>query len=59
MTLHLQPYTIGWLRQEIDLCVNQQYRLPYDIKPFKDKVFCDISPLEFCDVILRQPYLWK
>jgi hypothetical protein len=33
--------------------------LPYDIKPFKDEVLCDISPLEVCDVILGQPYLWK
>jgi hypothetical protein len=59
MTLHPQPYTIGWLRQGRDLCVNQQCRLPYDIKPFKDEVLCDISPLEVCDVILGQPYLWK
>jgi hypothetical protein len=31
----------------------------YDIKPFKDEVVCDVSPLEVCDVILGQPYLWK
>jgi hypothetical protein len=29
MTLHPQPYTISWLRQGRDLCVNQQCRLPY------------------------------
>jgi hypothetical protein len=40
-------------------CVSQQCRLPYDIKPFKDEVLCDISPLEVCDVLLGQPYLWK
>jgi hypothetical protein len=27
--------------------------------PFKDEVLCDIYPLQFCDVILGQPYLWK
>jgi hypothetical protein len=32
---------------------------PYDINPFKDEVLCDISPLEVCDVLLGQPYLWK
>jgi hypothetical protein len=58
-TSHPQPYTIGWLHQGRDLCVIQQCRLPYGIKPFKDEVLCDISPLEFCDVLLRQPYLWK
>jgi hypothetical protein len=59
MTLHPQPYTIDWLRQGRDLCVSQQCHLPYDIKPFKDEVLCDISPLEVCDVLLGQPYLWK
>jgi hypothetical protein len=59
MTPHPQPYTIGWLHQGRDLCVSQQCRLPYDIKPFKDEVLCDISPLEVCDVLLGKPYLWK
>jgi hypothetical protein len=59
MTPHLHPYTIGWLRQGRDLRVSQQCRLPYNIKPFKDEVLCDIDPLEVCDVLLGQPYLLK
>ena len=59
MKPHPHPYTIAWLRQGRDLCVIQQCRLPYDIKPFKDEVLCDISPLEVCDGLLEQPYLWK
>jgi hypothetical protein len=59
MTLHPQPYTTSWLHQGRDLHVSQQCRLPYDIKPFKDEVLCDIFPLEVCDVILGQPYLCK
>jgi hypothetical protein len=54
---HPQPYTIDWLCQGRDLCINQQCCLPYNIKPFKDKVLCDIAPLEVCDVLLGQPYL--
>jgi hypothetical protein len=54
-TLHPQPYTIGWLRQGSDLCINQQCRLSYDIKPFKGEVLCNVAPLEVCDVL----YLWK
>jgi hypothetical protein len=45
MTPHLQPYTIGWILQGRYLCVSQQCHLPYDIKPFKDEVLCDIAPL--------------
>jgi hypothetical protein len=59
MTLHSQPYTIGWLRQGRDLRVNQQCCLPYDIKPFKDEVLCNISPLKFCGVLLGKLYFWK
>jgi hypothetical protein len=33
--------------------------MSYDIKPFKDEVLCDVTPLEVCDVLLGQPYLWK
>jgi hypothetical protein len=29
------------------------------IDPFKDEVECDVSPLEFCDVRLGKPYMWK
>jgi hypothetical protein len=58
-TPHPQPYTIGWLFQGSDLHVSQQCRLAYNIKPFKDEVLCDVSPLEVCDVILGQPHLWK
>jgi hypothetical protein len=59
MTPHPQTYTIGWLHRGRDLRVNQQCRLPYNIKPFKDEVLCDIAPLEACDVLLGQQYLWK
>jgi len=33
--------------------------MPYDINPFKDELLCDVPPLELCDVLLGQPYMWK
>jgi hypothetical protein len=59
MIPHPQPYTMGWLSQGRDIYFNQQYRLSYGIKPFKDKVVCDVSPLEVCDVLLGKSYMWK
>ena len=59
MTPHQNRYTIRWIRQRRDLHVNQQCHFPQDINPFKGDVLCDIFPLELCDVILGQPYLWK
>ena len=58
-TAHPQSYTIRWLHQGQDLHVSQQCRLPYIIKPFTDEVLCDIAPIDVCDVLLGQPYLWK
>jgi hypothetical protein len=58
-TPHPQPYNIGWLHQGRDLRVSQQCRLSYDIQPFKDEVLCDVAPLDVCDVLLGQPYMWK
>jgi hypothetical protein len=58
-TPHPQPYNIGWLRQGRDLRVSQQCRLSYSIQPFKDEVLCDVAPLDVCDVLLGQPYMWK
>jgi hypothetical protein len=51
MTPHPQPYIIEWIHQGRDLHENQHCLLPYNINPFKDKVLCDISPLEVCDVL--------
>jgi hypothetical protein len=58
-TTHPQSYTIGWLHQGRDLRVSQQCHISYNIKPFTNEVLCDISPLNVCDVLLGQPYLWK
>jgi hypothetical protein len=58
-TPHPKPYTIGLLHQGSDLRIRQQCRLLYNMKPFKDEVLCDVSPIEVCDVLLGQPYLWK
>eukprot|EP00253_Pinus_taeda_P030352 PITA_30352 len=56
---HPQPFIIGWIHQGRDLRVSQQCHLPYNIKPFTDEVLCDVAPLDVCDVLLCQPYLWK
>jgi hypothetical protein len=56
---HPQPYTIGWLSRGQDICISHYFHLSYGIKPFKDEVLCDVSPLEVYDVILGKPYIWK
>jgi hypothetical protein len=33
--------------------------MSYDIKPLKDEALCDVAPLEVCDVLLGEPYMWR
>ena len=58
-TPHPHPYTIWWLHQGRYIHVSQQCWLPHNIKLFMDEVLCDATPLEVCNVLLDQPYLWK
>jgi hypothetical protein len=44
-TPHMQPYNIRWLFRGQDLRVSQQCHMSYGIKPFKDEVLCDVSPI--------------
>jgi hypothetical protein len=58
-TPHPQPYNIGgFTRDEIFVSANSVH-MSYGIHPFKDEVVCDVSPLDVCDVVLGQPYMWK
>lgn len=59
VTRHPQPYSMGWVNEGQDIQINQQCRLPYSIKPFKDEVICDVAPLDVCDVLLGQPYMYQ
>jgi hypothetical protein len=35
------------------------FLLSYGIQPFKDEISFDVSPLDVCDVLLGQQYMWK
>jgi hypothetical protein len=59
VTRHPQPYSMGWVNGIQDIQINQQCHLPYSIKPFKDEVICDVAPLDVCDVLLGQPYMYQ
>ena len=59
MVPHPQHCKIGCIIHGRDICVNQKCHLPYEIKPFKYEVMCDVSPLEVCDVIFIKTSKWK
>jgi hypothetical protein len=57
-TPHPSHTTSGGFAKD-EIFVSAKCRLSYGIQPFKDEVLCDVSPLDVCDVLLGQPYMWN
>ena len=56
-TPHQNPYHIGWVQKDGPLLlVSQRCLVTFSIGQFKDTVLCDISPLDFLDLVLDIPY---
>ena len=59
LNLHVIPhsklYKLQWLTME--LIVNQQVKVELSVGIYKDKILCDVGPMETCHVLLRRP--WK
>ena len=52
-----KSYRLQWLTDEEELTVNQQVKVELSVCIYKDKILCDVVPMETCHVLLRTP--WK
>lgn len=56
---HPKPYPLGWIQREAGLSVVNQCTFKFAIhESYIDEVTCDVVPLDVCQVILGNPYLW-
>jgi len=55
---HLQPYSIGWLQQGWIFKSASSVAFPTASSPSQMR-YCNVAPLDVCDVLLGKPYLWK
>nr|KYP76514.1 hypothetical protein KK1_020759 [Cajanus cajan] len=53
---HPQPYKLHWLNEGEELEVNQQVKVKFSIGDYKDKVLCDVIPMEACHILLGRPW---
>nr|KYP34441.1 hypothetical protein KK1_044600 [Cajanus cajan] len=53
---HPQPYKLHWLNEGEELEVNQQVKVKFSIGDYKDKVLCDVIPIEACHILLGRPW---
>nr|KYP32163.1 hypothetical protein KK1_047209 [Cajanus cajan] len=54
---HPQTYKLHWLNEGEELEANQQVKVKFSIRDYKDKVLCDVMPMEACHILLGRP--WK
>ena len=54
---HENPYKVTWLNQEQSVLVNEQTWVEFSIGAYKDKVLCDVLPMDACHLLLGRP--WK
>ena len=56
-TKHLVPYKVYWLHKGHQILVSEQCEVDFQIGPYKDKILCDVMPMDVCHILLGRP--WK
>eukprot|EP00253_Pinus_taeda_P029483 PITA_29483 len=54
---HPSPYRVSWLQKGHQLLVDEQSEVEFQIGRYKDKIICDIMPMDVCHILLGRP--WK
>lgn len=54
---HPNLYRVSWLQKGHQLLVNEQSEVEFQIGRYKDKIICDIMPMDVCHILLGRP--WK
>jgi len=54
---HPKPYKLHWLNEDEDIIGKHQLDIKLSIRKYKDKVLCDVIPMEACHILLGR--LWK
>ena len=50
------PYKVSWLQNGHQLLVSEQCEIELQIGNYKDKVHCDVIPMDVCHILLGIPW---
>ena len=53
---HPRPYKLQWLSEEGELRVDKQVEIQFSIGKYKDKILCDVVPMEASHMLLGRPW---
>lgn len=51
------PYKVSWLQKGHQFLVNEQCEEELQLGKYKDKILCDVMPMDVCHIFLGRP--WK
>jgi hypothetical protein len=55
-TDHPSPYKVSWLQKGHQASVTKQCLVDFKMGEYKDKVLCDVIPMDVCHVLLGRPW---
>lgn len=53
---HTTPYKVSWLNKGQQIVVDEQTLVEFEIGDYKDKVLCDILPMDACHLLSGNPW---
>ncbi|RDX99841.1 hypothetical protein CR513_17045, partial [Mucuna pruriens] len=51
---HPKPYKLQWLCEKGEIVINKQVNVELTLAKYKDKILCDVVPMEATHIFLRQ-----
>ena len=54
---HPTPYKVSWLQKGHQLLISEQCEVEFQVGKYKDKIVCDVMPMDVCHILLGRP--WK
>ncbi|XP_024006599.1 uncharacterized protein LOC112083100 [Eutrema salsugineum] len=55
-TKHPRPYKLQWLNDATELKVTEQVTVPFSVGKYRDKVLCDVVPMQAGHLLLGRPW---
>jgi hypothetical protein len=52
---HLTPYKVSWLQKCHQSLVNEQCEVDLQLGIYKEKIICDVIPMDVCHILLVRP----
>jgi len=53
---HATPYKVLWLEKGHQLLLHEQSEVEFQIGRYKDKVLCDVMPMNASHILLGRPW---